>query len=306
LLDPSTMLLFLNPGSGDDSGSEELRNAAEALGVVVVELRDDFAAEVERALSEHPDVIAIGMAGGDGSLALVAAHCVERDLAFVCVPFGTRNHFARDLGLERDDPIAALSGFVDRSEHLVDVGWAGTRMFLNNVTFGVYAEVIDDDDYRDAKVRTTLRVTRELLGGDRDADSLQVPSEAGETIDTPFALLISNNCYETLNARNLGVRRRLDEGVLQIWALEANGVRDLASVARAAVSSSMNPEEHPNVESWTASRLELTSPEPEATAGVDGEAVDLPMPLTLTLRPGALRVWTPEPVAHLDDTESEV
>ena len=54
------------------------------------------------------------MAGGDGSLAAVAAVAIERDMPFVCVPFGTRNHFARDLGLDRDDPLGALAAFDGR------------------------------------------------------------------------------------------------------------------------------------------------------------------------------------------------
>jgi len=306
MTDPdATLLLFLNPGSGNDGDTDGVRAAAALRGVTVVELHDDFAAEVDDALAAHPGLVAVGMAGGDGSLALVATQCVSRDLAFVCVPFGTRNHFARDLGLERDDPVAALAGFTDRRERRIDVGWAGERMFLNNVTFGVYAEVVNDDAYRDAKIRTSLRVTRELLRGDRDVDSLHIETGAGGTIDTPFALLVSNNCYETLNARDLGVRPHLDEGVLQVWALEADSMRDLASVARAAVSSSAEPEDHPNVESWTTTSLELGSPEDTAAAGVDGESVDLPMPLTLTVQPGALRVWTPEPVAHDSDTTTD-
>ena len=116
---------------------------------------------------------------------------------------------------------------------------------------------------------------------------------------------MSNNYYETLDARDLGVRPHLDEGVLQVWALEADSMRDLASVARAAVSSSAEPEDHPNVESWTTTSLELGSPEDTAASGVDGESVDLPMPLTLTVQPGALRVWTPEPVAHDSDTTTD-
>ena len=55
------------------------------------------------------------MAGGDGSLAAVAEVAIERDLPFVCIPFGTRNHFARDLGLDRDDPLGALAASRARS-----------------------------------------------------------------------------------------------------------------------------------------------------------------------------------------------
>ena len=48
---------------------------------------------------------AIGMAGGDGSQALVSAIAIEHDLPYVCVPAGTRNHLALDLGVDRDDVV---------------------------------------------------------------------------------------------------------------------------------------------------------------------------------------------------------
>ena len=82
------------------------------------------------------------MAGGDGSLAPVAGVAIERELPFVCIPFGTRNHFARDLGLDRDDPIGALAAFVRREERRIDVGRANERVFLNNVSLGVYAQLV--------------------------------------------------------------------------------------------------------------------------------------------------------------------
>ena len=134
---------------------------------------------------------------------------------------------------------------------------------------------------------------------------VSVMTDSGRAIDSPFALLISNNCYETLNARDLGIRPELDAGVLQVWALEAEGVGDLASVARAAVSSATTPEEHPNVEAWTTERVELTSTEETAAAGIDGESVEVPMPLTVKVQHGALRVWTPQPVAHQDDVTTD-
>ena len=121
-----------------------------------------------------------------------------------------------------------------------------------------------------------------------------MPAQAN--IKAEIATLISNNCYETMNARDLGVRSRLDEGVLQVWVLEAEGVADLASVARAALSSRLDPEDHPNVEAWTTTRLPLESDAPEIAAGVDGESVTLAMPLEIVIRPGALRVWVPRVV----------
>ena len=82
------------------------------------------------------------MAGGDGSLAAVAAVAVERDLPFVVVPFGTRNHFARDVGLDRDDPLAALARLRDGRERRIDIGRVNGRAFLNNVSLGHYARLV--------------------------------------------------------------------------------------------------------------------------------------------------------------------
>src|SRR5439155_26823580 len=93
--------LIVNPRSGDESGTEELLAAAAARGVEtrVFHPRDDL-----DELAREAPVGPLGMAGGDGSLGVVAGVAIERDLPFVCVPYGTRNHFARDLGLDRDDP----------------------------------------------------------------------------------------------------------------------------------------------------------------------------------------------------------
>src|SRR6266540_3158283 len=105
--------LVVNPRAGDERPSaDELVGAARRRGIESHVLADgESPAEIARSV----DADALGIAGGDGSLAAVAGVAVERDLPLVCVPFGTRNHFARDLGLDRRDPVAALAGF-DGSE----------------------------------------------------------------------------------------------------------------------------------------------------------------------------------------------
>ncbi len=94
--------LFVNPRSGRSGpDADELAAAAAELGVETHVLRegDDLAGLARAAEGEM-----LGMAGGDGSLAPVAEAALERGVPFACVPFGTRNHFARDVGLDRDDP----------------------------------------------------------------------------------------------------------------------------------------------------------------------------------------------------------
>lgn len=283
-------LLFVNPTSGDHEDSQHLIDAATERGVEVRELGDDLEADLDAAFD--PAAPLAGIAGGDGSLSLLARRCIDHDVGFVCIPFGTRNHFARDVGLDRNDPIAALDAYISGVERRVDVAELnGSRLFLNNATFGVYAEVVDDEEYRDAKVRTGIRVTRELLRGDREPDPISLRSPDGTHHETPFAVLIGNNCYSTASVRGLGQRDRLDEGVLQVWVFEAEGAMDLFSIAGATLGS--GPEDHPNVELWVTPELELLSPNAEVKAGFDGEACSVAFPLRIRILPRALRLHLP-------------
>ncbi|CAM5646037.1 diacylglycerol/lipid kinase family protein [Streptomyces canarius] len=91
----------------------------------------------------------LGVAGGDGTQALVAEVAAESGLPFLVIPAGTRNHFAMDLGLDREDPSAALEALTDGVELDVDLGYAGQRVFVNNVSFGAYAALAQDPAYRE-------------------------------------------------------------------------------------------------------------------------------------------------------------
>ena len=127
--------------------------------MAVVEFGPDrsLTAQVDKAAGKGADALAV--AGGDGSLATVAAAAIEHDLPFVCVPAGTRNHFARDLGLDPADPTAALDALSDGLEAHIDVGEVNGSVFLNNVSFGIYAESIHHTGYRD-RPRTGCRDLR--------------------------------------------------------------------------------------------------------------------------------------------------
>lgn len=205
-----TGYLLVNPGSGD-GGADELLAAAAARGVEthVLERGEDLA-----HLARAAGADALGMAGGDGSLAVVARVALERGLPFVCVPFGTRNHFARDVGLDREDPVAALAAFDDRVERRVDVGWANDRLFLNNVSLGVYAHLVHRRE-RHRRRRDALARLRALTA------VLQHRQGVGISLDgRPIrarVVLVSNNAY-ALDVLSVGERERLDEGRLHVYA----------------------------------------------------------------------------------------
>jgi diacylglycerol kinase family enzyme len=210
------------------------------------------------------------MAGGDGSLAPVAQVALDSDAAFVCVPFGTRNHFARDLGLDRKDPLAALEAFTAGTEYRVDVGRVGDRLFLNNISFGAYAGLVHEREHHRRR-RETLARARALLKVARHRHSLHARVD-GEEIRARV-LLIGNNRYD-VDLFTLGVRERLDEGVLQLWS--AAGWLPTAWDEHVA----------------TSFRIEV--PGRRVRAAIDGEPVELESPLEVESMPKALRVLVPE------------
>ncbi len=257
-------LLLINPRAGTESPTtDELAAAARDRGVEVHLLRegDDPA---ERAA--EADVVAA--AGGDGSVASVAAVAVERNLPLVVVPFGTRNHFARDLGLDRNDPLAALDAF-EGAERRVDVGRAGERRFLNNVSLGAYAALVHRRE-RHRRRREALAGLRALWLGLRERPEVWA-SVDGEPVNARV-LLVANNAYE-LNLFSIGARERLDEGRLHLYT--AGGL--------------LPSEWHER----GGTRFELDAPAGRLRAAFDGEAAELETPVELAIEPAALRGLVP-------------
>jgi diacylglycerol kinase family enzyme len=261
-----TGFLIVNPSSGN-GGASELLAAAKDRGITTHVLRTG---EDLMELARNADAAAIGMAGGDGSLAPVASVALERGLPFVCIPFGTRNHFARDVGLDRDDPIGALDAFVGGAELAVDVGRANDRLFLNNVSLGIYGDAVQRPEYRGSKLRTLLATVHEELRGSRAAAGLTVVDDEGHEHRDPAVVLVSNNPYDLEQPLAPGGRAALDGGRLGVIVLET-------------------PLAPPASRSWTTETLTIDAPATVA-AGIDGEAVELTPPLELAIRPRALRV----------------
>jgi diacylglycerol kinase family enzyme len=260
--------LLINPHSGDDSPTaDELSAAAGERGVDARVLGEgDDAAELARTAEAE----ALGIAGGDGSLAPVAEVAMERDLPFVCVPFGTRNHFARDVGVDRGDPIAALDAFGGR-ERRIDVGRAGERLFLNNVTFGAYASLVHRRE-RHRRRRDVFARLRALLLTIANREPLGLVID-GEPVEAQVAV-VSNNDY-ALELFSLGERERLDEGRLHLYL--APGWRVSEWEERSLTSLTIDAARH------------------RIRAAVDGEPAAFETPLELAIEPLALRVLLPAP-----------
>jgi diacylglycerol kinase family enzyme len=286
---PARPWLLVNPASGGGKAARlGLAGAARERGVRVHELAagEDPAALARQAVAAGAD--AVGVAGGDGSLGPVAAVAVAADVPMVCVPVGTRNHFAADLGLDRARPLAALDAFAG-TEHRVDVGVVGERVFVNNVSLGAYAELVAEPGYRAGKLTTAHEVLPGALRGERDLLQVAFEDPQGRHYHDVLVLLVANNGYQP-RAAGLG-RERLDRGVLQVSALRARTGAALAGLmARVATR---RPTSGTVWAQWTATALRVDTPLERLPAGIDGEAVTLRPPLEFRVLPLALRVLLP-------------
>ena len=231
------------------------------------------------------------MGGGDGSLAAVAAVALERDVPFVCVPLGTRNHFARDLHLDLDDPVAAIAAFRGR-ERRVDVGRVGEQVFLNNVSLGLYASFVSDPERKTRnRLMAFLRMAPAALGRSRTPLGLSFELEGKREHRAALVVLVANNDYRLESMADLGERQRLDEGLLHAYVIEAASRRALVGLLlKAAVGDAEQAE---GFVEWTAPRLTVDLPDHRIHAAVDGEPAVLRAPLEFELDRQALRVLVP-------------
>jgi diacylglycerol kinase family enzyme len=284
---PARPFLIMNPRSGGGKVDRfRLDEKAAALGAEVALLggpeQVDVAELARRAVADGADLL--GVAGGDGTQALVAAVAAEHDLPFLVVSAGTRNHFAMDLGLNRDHPDADLDALTDGVEIRLDLGVIGGRTFVNNASFGAYAEVVQSPEYRDDKAGTTLQMLPDLLSGHHGPE-LVVRIDGEVVVEGPKALLVSNNPYDFGDLAGLGHRARLDTGALGVVAVTVDSAVHAAGLLRGRQARGLRR--------LVAHEVVVESDAPEICVGIDGEAVMMPTPVRCTIRPRALRVRVP-------------
>jgi diacylglycerol kinase family enzyme len=285
-------VLLMNPRSGGGKvGRFDLENQARERGIEPIVLRpgDDLRALAEQAVADGADVL--GMAGGDGSQALVADVARRHDVALVCIPAGTRNHFALDLGLDRADVVASLDAFGDAIERRIDLALIGDRVFVNNASLGVYATVVQSEAYRDAKLATTAQMLPDLLGPGAKPFDLRFTRPDGQEQTSADIVLVSNNVYRLESMRGFGTRARVDEGQLGVVTVSVDRAVDLPALMSAEATGQIH--RFRGYRAWSTPEFVVDSSEPFIDAGVDGEALRLPPPLRFRCLQGCLRVRTP-------------
>jgi diacylglycerol kinase family enzyme len=283
---PRRPFLILNPRSGGGKVTRfGLKDKAEALGATVALLEGpgtvDVGALARQAVADGADLL--GVAGGDGTQALVAAVAAEHDLPLLVISAGTRNHFALDLGLDREDPSRCLDALSDGVELQVDLGFIGGRPFVNNASFGAYAAIVQSPAYRDDKTHTTLDQLPGLLAG-RRGPRLVARAE-NVTVQSPQAVLVSNNPYGMGDIAGLGRRARLDTGTLGIVAVTVHSAAQAAGLLGGRRSRGLT--------SLAGREVVIDADAAQIPVGVDGEALQLDTPVRCVIQPAALRVRVP-------------
>jgi len=283
---PKRPYLIMNPRSGGGKVTRfGLKDKAEALGAQVALLEGpgpvDVAALARQAVADGADLL--GVAGGDGTQALVAAVAAEHDVPLLVISAGTRNHFALDLGLDREDPSRCLEALRDGVELRVDLGFIAGRPFVNNASFGAYAVIVQSPAYRDDKARTTLDQLPGLLAG-QQGPRLVARAE-NVTVQGPQAVLVSNNQYGMGDIAGLGRRARLDRGTLGIFAVTVQSAAQAAGLLRGSRSRGLT--------SLATREVVVDADTAQIPVGVDGEALVLDTPVRCVVQPAALRVRVP-------------
>ena len=288
---PRSPVLIMNPWSGGgkvkrfDLVEESRRRGIEP---VLLDRGLDLRELALDAVKRGADVL--GMAGGDGSQAIVAQVAMEHRLPYVCVPAGTRNHLALDLGLDRDDVAGALDAYTEGIPRTIDLATINGHVFVNNVSLGIYAEVVQSDEYRDAKLKTAADKLPQILGPDAQPFDLEFDGQDGRTHPTAQLILVSNNPYRLTTLFGMGSRPRMDTGELGIVALQLASALDLERLALADSLGRIS--RYPGWHEWAAKTFEVRSGEP-IKAGVDGEALAYDPPLRFASIPGALEIRIP-------------
>jgi diacylglycerol kinase family enzyme len=277
--DPARPVLFFNPKSGGAKAEKlDLAGQARARGIEAIELRPggDLAQLVREAIQGGADGLA--MAGGDGSQAIVAAMAAEWDLPYACIPAGTRNHFALDLGVDREDVVGAPHACGGGGPRRVDLAEVNGRVFVNNVSLGLYAEAVQREGYREAKLKTILDTVPDVLGPDGEGADLRWTGPGGHAHCGGAAILVSNNLYRLGHAVGSGTRPRIDDGLLGVTV--ASGPTGRGSQGRSPQRMWRE---------WSTPEFEVNA-DGSIPAGIDGEAVRLEPPLRFRIKPGVLRV----------------
>jgi undecaprenyl-diphosphatase len=212
------LVVAVNPRSGPDDydPAEDIRQnlpRAEVLETTPDVGVDELLGEAARSGRAK----ALGVAGGDGSVAAAAAVALEHGLPLAVIAAGTLNHFARDVGLEtpQDTADAVVSGQAVE----VDVAEVNGTPFLNTSSIGAYPDMVRRRDELSGRMGKWLAMTVAA------AQVLRSQSPVSLVVNgTPLSVWIVfiGNCLYTPRGLSPAWRPRLEDGLLDVQYLRAD------------------------------------------------------------------------------------
>jgi diacylglycerol kinase family enzyme len=284
-------VLFVNPKSGGGKATDaDIAAIAVQRGieVKVLERGDDLTELAAAAIAGGADAIA--MAGGDGSLGYVASATIDAGIPFICIPAGTRNHFARDLGLDRSEIVGALDAFSGEIR-MLDYATVNGRVFLNVASLGLYAETVSDPAYRDAKIETARETLQSLKASGMSFD-LQFSDRNGQRHDSADLIMVSSGRYAIKGPPgDIGKRANLDQG--QLGVITLNAPDPAAAIEVATLWAAGAIDRFRGWEQWETSTFDVES-NSTVSIGIDGETVRMVPPLHFEIHSAAFPVAVPE------------
>jgi diacylglycerol kinase family enzyme len=291
----TTIPVIANAAAGGGHSRESLDALREAFrknGIDAEILADGgLAQNVRRALRQSPPVVVA--AGGDGTVSAVAHELRGSATPLAIVPYGTFNHFAKDLGIPHD-PAAAARAIVDGRVISVDMGEVNGRTFVNNASLGLYPSMVRKRDKLFRRLRHGKRMAMlwAMLTAVRRSPLLTLRIEmdgAERSLRSPF-VFVGNNAY-AMEGFDIGRRERIDCGRLCIYTTQRGTFAGLACLALRALAGRLSQDADFSVAE--ARRLRVETPHRRLVVATDGELDIMDTPLDFRILPGALQVVVP-------------
>lgn len=275
-------VIFVNPasGPGDDTADRLAEHFPDA--VIAEVAGDDLTEAIAGALDDGAAFI--GMAGGDGSIRCAAGLVAGTDAALLPIPAGTKNHFAKAVGLPTFE--AATEALAANRTCRVDLGEINGEVFVNNASIGVYPQIVRNR--RSLEDRLPKQLATMIAAWPQVRELTRVPIAVGDDEPGPaWMVFVGNGCYGT-NVFQAADRERLDEGQLDLRICHADARLSRLRAAGALLAGRLD--RSPMVTRHTGDRFTLSSTG-RVDVAVDGEVLRMESPLELRSRPGELTVF---------------
>ncbi len=276
-------VVVVNPHSGpDETSAADIAAAFPGCRVELVPGRD-VTAPVRKALEGEPEFLAV--AGGDGTIRCAAGVLAGTGVPLVPVPAGTRNHFAREVGIADLDQASRAGTGVLRH---VDLGDVNGEVFVNNACIGMYPHVVRRRKVREKRLPRPVATIAAAWPHIRGLRRFTV------TVDgrgyRAWMVFVGNGRYGR-SPFDLIERERLDEATLDLRILRADGRLSRLRVLAALVLGRLD--RSPMAVCEVRAEVEVVLERDRVDVALDGEVLPLATPLRFRSRPGALSVLVP-------------